>query len=149
MTDAESTAMAEDERDAFLGIGGTGVMSFSGTDTEYPHAVPVSYGYDSENTTFYLRLAVDSDSDKGEIDDQPVTLVVYGQTDDRWQSVIAKGRPERTTEPSIATESLEGLREVHIPLVDIFGRPASEVPFEFYRLVPEEISSRKETTTAT
>ena len=147
MADTGSTAMGEYERDAFLGIGGTGVLSFSESESGYPHSIPVSYGYDAENTTFYFRLAVRSDSDKGDVTDRKVTFVVYGQQNDHWRSVVIKGQPQETTEASIATESLQGLQEVHIPLVDIFGQPVSDVPFEFYQLVPEEISSRKESST--
>ncbi len=148
MSDTESTAMGADERDAFLDIGGTGVISFPSSDDESPHSVPVSYGYDRSETTFYFRLAVGPDSDKGDVAGRLVTFVIYGQQDENWQSVIAKGQLEETTEASVAMESLEGLQQVHIPLVDIFGRPVEEVPFEFYRLVPDEMTSRKESSTA-
>lgn len=148
MSETESTAMDDDERDLFLGTGGTGVISFPSSDDEPPHSVPVSYGYDSSETTFYFRLAVGPDSDKGDVAGRHVTFVVYGQRDGNRQSVIAKGRLEETTEASIAMKSLEGLQQVHIPLVDIFGRPVKDVPFEFYRLVPDEMTSRKESTTA-
>jgi len=148
MSDREATVMDEDERDAFLGTGGTGVISFATGPEESPHSVPVSYGYDSAETTFYFRLAVGSESEKQDVEGRHVTFVVYGQEDDDWQSVVAKGRLEGTTEPSVATESLQGLQSVHIPLVDIFGHPAKDVPFEFYRLVPVEFTSRKESSTA-
>jgi nitroimidazol reductase NimA-like FMN-containing flavoprotein (pyridoxamine 5'-phosphate oxidase superfamily) len=148
MSDTESVAMGADERDAFLGTGGTGVISFPSSDDESPHSVPVSYGYDRSETTFYFRLAVGPDSDKGDVAGRHVTFVIYGQQDENWQSVIAKGRLEETTEASVATESLEGLQQVHIPLVDIFGRPVKDVPFEFYRLVPDEMTSRRESSTA-
>ncbi|MUW14210.1 pyridoxamine 5'-phosphate oxidase family protein [Halorubrum sp. CBA1125] len=148
MSDTESATMDPDERNAFLGTGGTGVIAFSSSDSESPHSVPVSYGYDRSETTFYFRLSVGPDSDKGDVAGRHVTFVVYRQQDENWQSVIAKGQLEETTEASVATDSLEGLRQVHIPLVDIFGRPVKDVPFEFYRLVPDEMTSRKESSTA-
>lgn len=148
MSETESIALDADERDAFLGIGGTGVISFQSSNGKSPHSVPISYGYDGSETTFYFRLAVGSDSDKGDVAGRHVTLVIYGQQDGNWQSVIAKGRLEGTTETSVATESLEGLQRVHIPLVDIFGQPVKDVSFEFYRLVPDEMTSRKESSTA-
>jgi hypothetical protein len=148
MSDTESTAMDQAECDALLENGGTGVMAFSAASGEAPHAIPVSYGYDVTATTFYFRLAVGHDSDKGEVTGRRVTFVVYGQEDDRWRSVVAKGSLEETTEASVATETLEGLQQVHIPLVDVFGRPPRDVPFEFYRLVPDEMTGRKETSTA-
>lgn len=140
--------MDTDERDLFLGTGGTGVISFADQGDVPPHSVPVSYGYDEDATTFYFRLAVSTDSDKGDVAGRQVTFVIYGQKDDKWQSVIVKGQLEETTEESVATESLQGLQQVHIPLVDIFGRPVRDVPFEFYQLVPDEITSRKESSTA-
>lgn len=148
MSDTESMAMDADERDAFLGTGGTGVISFPSPGDEPPHSVPISYGYDRSETTFYVRLAVGPDSDKGDVAGRPVTFVLYGQRDEDWRSVIVKGRLEETTEASAATESLEGLQHVHIPLVDIFGQPVKDVSFEFYRLVPDEMTSRKESSTA-
>lgn len=147
MGNAQSVSMDADECEAFLGAGGTGVISFAGAEDEHPHTIPVSYGYDATETTFYFRLAVGSDSDKGEVAGSPVTFVVYGQEDDRWRSVVAKGHLEETTEESVAMESLQGLQQVHIPLVDIFERPARDVPFEFYRLAPDELSGRKESKT--
>ena len=140
--------MDEEERDAFLDDGGTGVMSLSSMGDERPHSVPVSYGYDPLESTFYFRLAVDSASEKGDLADRAVTFVTYGQQNDTWQSVVAGGRLEATTTESIATETLQGLERVHIPLVDIFGRPPRDVQFEFYRLVPDELTGRKESSTA-
>jgi nitroimidazol reductase NimA-like FMN-containing flavoprotein (pyridoxamine 5'-phosphate oxidase superfamily) len=148
MSDTETIAMDADERDAFLGTGGTGVISFPNSDDESPHSVPISYGYDSSKTTFYFRLAVGPDSDKGDVASRHVTFVIYGQQAETWRSVVVKGRLEETTKASVATESLEGLQQVHIPLVDIFGRPVKEISFEFYRLVPDEMTSRKESSTA-
>ena len=140
--------MSQDERDAFLGAGGTGVLSLSVASDDPPHSVPVSYGYDSSSEAFYFRLAVSDDSGKGELADRPATFVTYGRPDDdRWQSVVASGRLEATTEASIAIESLEGLRRVDLQYVDIFGQPLGTVEFEFYRLAPERIGTRRESDT--
>lgn len=147
MNNAQSVTMDADECEAFLGAGGTGVISFAGADDEHPHAIPVSYGYDATETTFYFRLAVGPDSGKGDPAERAVTFVAYGEADDTWRSVVASGRLEETTEKSIANETLKGFEQVQIPLVDIFGRPPGEVPFRFYRLVPDEITSRKESRT--
>lgn len=148
MTESESISMDDEERDAFLGTGGTGVISFSPLDDGPPHAVPVSYGYDRSASEFYFRLSVGSESAKGDLVDRAVTFVVYGQRDERWHSVVATGRLEATTESSLAAETLEGLSRVHIPLVDVFGRPPKDVTFEFYRLHPENLTGRKESRTS-
>lgn len=147
MSDTESIELAGDERDARLGDGGTGVLSFSKPGEESPHSIPVSYGYDATESVFYFRLAVGADSAKAGIADRAVTFVVYGQGDDGWWSVVAKGELEGTTEESVATEALQGFQQVHIPFVDIFGDPPRDVPFEFYRLVPDELTGRKESRT--
>ncbi|MEF8806661.1 pyridoxamine 5'-phosphate oxidase family protein [Natronomonas sp.] len=147
MSYTEAKEMEKDERDAHLGDGGTGVISFCESGNDPPHSVPVSYGYDATEATFYFRLAIDTDSAKAAIADHDVTFVVYGQTDGEWWSVVAKGQLEETMEESIATETLQGFEHVHIPIVDVFGRPPKDVPFEFYRLVPDELTSRIEGST--
>jgi|AntDeeMinimDraft_5_1070356.scaffolds.fasta_scaffold01623_11 hypothetical protein len=147
MSNTGSTEMDTDARDEVLSTGGTGVISFCTADDGPPHSVPVSYGYDAAAATFYFRLSADPDSKKSEISTQDVTFVVYGQADDRWWSVVATGQLEKTTDESIATETLQGLQNVHIPLVDIFGRPPKDVTFEFYRLVPDELTTRTESRT--
>ncbi|QKY18848.1 pyridoxamine 5'-phosphate oxidase family protein [Halolamina sp. CBA1230] len=139
--------MTDEERDAFLGTGGTGVLSLNTSNDEPPFSVPVSYGYDDSTGTFYFRLAAGSDSRKGDLADRPVTFVAYGSPEDRWQSVVAQGRLEPTTADSVAIESLEGLRRVDLQYVDIFDQPLETVEFEFYRLAPERIGTRRESHT--
>lgn len=147
MATSTSTEMDDAERDAFLGNGGTGVISLSTDPNDPPHSVPVSYGYDATEETFYFRLAAGPDSEKGEMAGRAVSFVTYRSGEGRWQSVVARGRLEPTTDEEIANETLQGLDRVHIPLVDVFGRPPRKVRFEFYRLVPDELTGRKESPT--
>lgn len=72
--------MNPDERDAFLGTGGTGVISFATTGDEPPHSIPVSYGYDGSEVTFYFRLAVDAEATKGMLPTVPFRSL---RTDER------------------------------------------------------------------
>jgi len=139
--------MDDGERDEFLGDGGTGVLALD-TDDDPPHALPVSYGYDAEEATFYFRLAVGSDREKGEVAGRSATFVAYGEEDGLWKSVVASGRLESVEDAEVATDTLDGLSRVQIPIVDIFGRPPGEVSFEFHRLVPESLTGRKESSTA-
>jgi len=139
--------MTAEERDDFLGNGGTGVLSFSTGPEESPHAIPVSYGYDAAETTFYFRLATGSHSRKGPISNRPVSFVVYGRDEELWRSVVARGHLESTTEEPIATRTLQGLDRVHIPLFDVFEDHPRTVPFEFCRLVPAELTGRREDST--
>ncbi|MFW5934498.1 MAG: pyridoxamine 5'-phosphate oxidase family protein [Halolamina sp.] len=147
MSSDQSNEMDEADRDEFLGSGGTGVLSLSTPGDESPYSVPVSYGYDRSTGTFYFRLAIDADSEKGDLDDRPATFVTYDRPADRWQSVVAEGRLESTEKDSIALETLEGLGNVDIQYVDIFDQPLETVSFEFYRLVPERIGARREART--
>lgn len=137
------TEMADDERDTFLGTGGTGVLSLA-SDSDPPYSVPVSYGYDTETETFYFRLSVGADKSKGELEERPVSFVTYRQSDDGWQSVVARGKLEDVEKAGIETASLAGLEHVDIPLIDAFERPIREVSFEFYRLDPDDLIGRTE-----
>lgn len=146
MSAPDAVVMDEAERDEFLGDGGVGVLSF-GTDTGEagpPHSIPVSYGYDDQEAVFYFRLAVGSESDKPPLEHRAVTFVTYDTVDGDWRSVVASGELEETTDDGIATETLEGLSRVGIPLMDVFGQPTADVQFEFYRLAPAELTGRKE-----
>jgi nitroimidazol reductase NimA-like FMN-containing flavoprotein (pyridoxamine 5'-phosphate oxidase superfamily) len=147
----DQTAPAEltaDERDAFLGAHGSGVISFATEEADVPpHSIPVSYGYNPAETTFFFRLAVGADRAKGELSERAVSFVVYDTTDEGWWSVSASGRLESTTEASIATDALAGMEGIEIPLVDIFGDQPANVSFEFFRLVPESLTTRKESST--
>lgn len=148
MVSSSPAEMTADERDAFLGTQGSGVISFATEDAdESPHSVPISYGYDPGGGAFYFRLAVGEDREKSDLTDRAVTFVVYGHTDDGWRSVVASGHLESTTEADIATEALAGLEGVRIPLVDVFGKRPADVQFGFFRLVPGELTSREETRT--
>ncbi|MFC7027673.1 pyridoxamine 5'-phosphate oxidase family protein [Halomicroarcula sp. GCM10025324] len=146
MGEAHRAAVPADERDEFLGVGGTGVVSFATDGAESPHSVPISYGYDPEKTAFYFRMATGLDSQKGDVVGKRVTFVTYGRPEDadRWVSVIAKGRLESVDTEGISTDTLEGLERVDIPIVDVFDMPVQDISFEFLRLVPDELTARKE-----
>lgn len=146
MDESHRAEIPDGERDAFLGIGGTGVISFPAEAARSPHSVPLSYGYDAEEATFYFRMATGEESEKGEVVGKSVTFVTYGHDDesDRWWSVVAKGALERVDTEGIASQTLRGLERVDIPLVDVFDVPVRDISFEFVRLVPDELTARKE-----
>jgi|AntDeeMetagen681_2_1112603.scaffolds.fasta_scaffold20407_2 hypothetical protein len=147
MSSDSPVEMDDDERDEFLGNGGTGMLSLSTPGDEPPHAIPVSYGYDAAEATFYFRLAAGDERARGNLKERPVAFVTYGE-EGGWRSAVARGHLEDIHEDDIATQTLEGLGRVDIPLVDIFHVPLREVGFEFYRLVPDELTARKEVSTA-
>ncbi|WP_459191660.1 pyridoxamine 5'-phosphate oxidase family protein [Halosimplex sp. J119] len=146
MTDASHIEMDEGEVDEFLGSGGTGVLALSTLGDEPPDAVPVSYGYDSSDSVFYFRISIGHEDDPLELADRPVTFVVYGagSEDDRWRSVVARGRLEDTDEQGVGTDVLAEMERVDIPLVDVFEEPLRMVAFDFFRLDPAELTGRTE-----
>ncbi|MCU4754081.1 pyridoxamine 5'-phosphate oxidase family protein [Halobacteria archaeon AArc-curdl1] len=147
MTRIEVVTLDESERVSLLGDGGTGVLSFSTEGDEPPRTIPVSYGYDAVTSSFYFRLATSSEWPADEFDGHAVSFVTY-DVDDGWWSIIAKGRLEDIEHEDIATESLDALERVEIPLIDIFGTHPREIDFSFCRLDPEECTGRHEASTS-
>lgn len=94
--------------------------------------------------TFYFRLAVGPDSEKADLLDRGVSLVVHDHDGERWRSVVARGRLEAIDDDAVGTEAMAGLDRSHIPLFDVFGKPGAQVPFEFYRLVPDALTGLRE-----
>jgi nitroimidazol reductase NimA-like FMN-containing flavoprotein (pyridoxamine 5'-phosphate oxidase superfamily) len=147
MDSTDPRTLDDEETYDLLGDGGTGVLSLSTTDDDPPHSIPVSYGYDETEGTFYFRLAVEPGSEKADLLDRGVSFVVHGEDDDGWWSVVASGRLKRTRDDEIATESLEGFQHVEIPLYDVFGQHPREVAFEFFRLDPDDLTGLHESNT--
>ncbi|KTG08464.1 flavin-nucleotide-binding protein [Haloprofundus marisrubri] len=150
MASSRSVEMSDEARDEFLGNGGTGVVSFNAVEANGPpYSRPVSYGYDATDATFFFRLAFAPESEKHDVvgSSAPVTFVVHSHADEGWQSVIASGRLEKVTEAAIDSDVVQAIRRVHIPLVDVFERHPRELEFEFYRLVTDSVSARKEAQT--
>jgi nitroimidazol reductase NimA-like FMN-containing flavoprotein (pyridoxamine 5'-phosphate oxidase superfamily) len=135
--------MDAEERDDFLGAGGTGVVSFADGGGP-PHSVPVSYGYDAETGSFFFRFAYGADTAKPAPADAAVSFVVYAETEAGWRSVVAQGDLESTDEEGVATAALDALSRVDIPFVDVFERAPVETDFEFFRLQPDDLTGRKE-----
>ena len=146
MDNTRSVQMTDEERSEFLGPGGTGVVSLPQGDDEPPYSLPVSYGYDTTDGDFYLRLAFGPGAEKGGlgVDGSPVSLVVHEQTDDGWRSVVVTGRLMEATEAAIDSDVVQAMRRIHIPLVDVFERHPRELTFRFFRLSSAEVTGRKE-----
>lgn len=128
----------------FLGDGGTGVISFARDDV--PYSVPMSYGFDPDGPTFYVRLGYAPESEKRSFAEgsDSVTFVVYRETPAGWKSVVATGRLDPVTEASLDATVAEALHSIDIPFVTIYDRPAREIEFVLNRLVVEELTGRKE-----
>jgi hypothetical protein len=142
----QSVVMSHEEIVEFLGTGGTGVVAFAKDGDSY--AIPISYGFDAEDEGLYLRLAFDSESEKREYVDATgdVSVVVHEQTDEGWKSVVARGRLSEVTEAALDSTVVEAMRTMDIPFVTIYDKPSAELDFEMYRLVPDELTGRREKT---
>jgi uncharacterized protein len=144
MGSLRGTRMSDEEIDAFLGEGGTGVLSFATAAGTAPFSIPVSYGYDRESSQFYYTLSLLPGSEKGGHLDGPVSFVVHDETDDGWRSVVVSGALESISESPYDSTVVQRMWAVRIPEVDVFDRPPTEVTFRSFRLVPERRTGRKE-----
>ena len=143
MADHQSHAMDDNEIDALLGTGGTGVVAFA--DDDEPYAIPVSYGYDGDTDHFYIRCGFAPDSRKRRFVDDGVTAsVVVTDDTEGWRSVIARGALTEVSEPAVGGGAAQSIRRMDIPYVTIHETPATAMEFELYRLTPEELTGRKE-----
>lgn len=149
MEDVRSVQMSDEERDEFLGRGGTGVVSFDTSDDEPPYSLPISYGYDAETGTFYFRLAFGPETGKDDVvdEDRLVSFVTYEDTESGWRSVVATGRLEEITKSALDPEVAEAMQRVKIPLVDVYDRHPVELEFRFFRLTSADVTGKKEAQT--
>ncbi|WP_049969837.1 pyridoxamine 5'-phosphate oxidase family protein [Haladaptatus cibarius] len=136
--------MTDEAVNDFLGDGGTGVISFSTPADDPPFTLPVSYGYYEDTSSFYFRLAFPEGSGKEALLDDPISFVVHEKTDAGYRSVVASGQLELVDELPYDSAAAQRLWGVQIPVVDIFDQPPEDVPFRHFRLVPDELSGRKE-----
>lgn len=141
--------LTDEERDEFLKTGGTGVLSFGTDRGEPPVSIPVSYGYFADADSIYFRLAMPEGSRKLPLVDNPVSFVAHRETGAGWRSVVATGHLEGVDDAPYESAALQGLWAVDIPTVDVFERPPSELPYQTFRLQPDDISGRKEIETQT
>jgi nitroimidazol reductase NimA-like FMN-containing flavoprotein (pyridoxamine 5'-phosphate oxidase superfamily) len=144
MTHAEDTEMSSAEIDAFLGRTETGVISFAREGE--PYAIPISYGYDTDGRTFYLRLVSAPESRKREfLSDSPqATLVVYeGDEDASYRSVVATGRLQAVDPATLSPEQIAQYGETKRPLFEIWGQERAELDIKLYEFQPGELSGRR------
>jgi len=136
--------LSEEELTAFLGNGGTGVISFSTSSDDPPYSRPVSYGFDADAQSFHFRLAFPPGSEKESLVDEPVSFVTHGQMDDGWRSVVATGSLEDLSDEPYESGAVQERWGVDIPLVDVFEEPPEDLTFRQFRMVPDQLSGRKQ-----
>lgn len=150
MEDVRSVRMSSEERNEFLGSGGTGVISFDTSGDGPPYTRPVSYGYDAKTGSFYFRLAIGPE-DAGKRDfldeDREISFVTYDETDGGWRSIIATGTLEEITKSALDPDVAEAMQRVKIPFVDVYDSHPLTLEFRFFRLTPVEVTGQQESGT--
>lgn len=137
--------MSESEIVEFLSANETGVLSLARDDD--PYAVPISYGYDADTGTFYMRLVSTPESEKRAfLSSTPsARFVVYEENDDgtRYRSVLATGELREIDPDELSVSDIEQYGEARRPLFEIWGKGKGELDIQLYKLEPEEISGRR------
>jgi nitroimidazol reductase NimA-like FMN-containing flavoprotein (pyridoxamine 5'-phosphate oxidase superfamily) len=141
MSPATETEMDTDEVDEFLGDRETGVLTLARENE--PYSIPISYGYDASQRTFFMRLVSTPDSEKRAfLSSSPaVRLVVYDGTDDDsvYRSIVAKGSLEELDPAELSVEQIEQYGNAKRPLFEIWGKGRDELDIQLYQFEPDEL----------
>ncbi len=141
---AEETEMAREEIDGFLGRHETGVLALARSDE--PYAIPISYGFDAGERTFYMRLVSTPESQKRRFlaSSPSARLVVYEDEagGSVYRSVVATGTLEEIPVSELTVEHIEQYGEAKRPLFEIWGRSKADLDIQLYRFLPDELSGR-------
>jgi nitroimidazol reductase NimA-like FMN-containing flavoprotein (pyridoxamine 5'-phosphate oxidase superfamily) len=138
----QQTEMSRAETDALLARHETGVLSLAHDDE--PYAIPISYGYDAEARTFYLRLVSTPESEKREfLSSSPaVRLVVSEETEPEYRSVVAKGTLREVSTDEMTVERIEQFGDAKRPLFEIWGESKTDLRIQLYELDADDVSGR-------
>lgn len=143
MTFNSQTELSDTETDAVLARHDTGVLALSRDDE--PYAIPISYGYDSTDRCFYLRLVSTPESEKRRfLSSVPsARLVVYEEDGDEYRSVIATGTLSEVSQNDLTVEHIDQYGDAKRPLFEIWGESRPELDIHLYQFMPMEISGRE------
>lgn len=135
--------MTDADIDEFLATHETGVLALAREDE--PYAIPISYGYDGTNRTFYMRLVSTPESEKrAYLASSPsARLVVYDGTERAYESVVATGRLEDIPPSELTVEHIEQYGQAKRPLFEIWADSKQDLDIELYEFEPETLSGRK------
>jgi nitroimidazol reductase NimA-like FMN-containing flavoprotein (pyridoxamine 5'-phosphate oxidase superfamily) len=137
--------MSDSEVDQFLGRHETGVLSLARSDE--PYSIPISYGYDADERTFYMRLVSTPESEKRQFlaSSPTARLVVYDEDDasETYRSVIAVGSLEEISPDELTVDHVEQYGAAKRPLFEIWGRTKRDLNINLYSLEPSTLSGRR------
>ena len=137
------TAMDAAAVDEFLARRETGVLALARDDV--PYSIPISYGYDRDERTFYLRLVSTPDSEKRPFlaDAPPCRLVVYEEDEPVYRSVVARGDLESMAPSDLNPEHIAQYGNAQRPLFEVWTEETADLDIELFVLDPEEIGGRR------
>lgn len=143
MSLAKESEMGGPEIAEFVGERETGVLALASDDE--PYSIPVSYGYDAADGTFYVRLVSTAESEKRQFlgASPAVRLVIYDEEDSVYRSVVARGTLEELDPGELSVEQIEQYGEARRPLFEIWGKGREELDIRLYELRPDEIAGRR------
>lgn len=145
MAPDQEVALTDAEVDEFLGSHETGVLALAGS--EEPYAIPISYGYDADDRSLYLRLVSTPESEKRAfLSSAPqARLVVYDDVDDTYRSVVVQGPLEEISPDDLSPEDIAQYGRAKRPLFEIWAESKRDLTIELYRLAATEITGRRVT----
>ncbi|WP_232702397.1 pyridoxamine 5'-phosphate oxidase family protein [Halobacterium wangiae] len=138
----KQTEMTAAETDALLGRHETGVLSLARDDE--PYSIPISYGYDASDRTFYLRLVSTPESEKRAfLSSSPTARIVVQESDDRtYRSAVAKGTLEEISTDEMTVEHVEQFGDAKRPLFEVWGESKRDLRIQLYQLDADSVSGR-------
>jgi nitroimidazol reductase NimA-like FMN-containing flavoprotein (pyridoxamine 5'-phosphate oxidase superfamily) len=142
MSPATEAKMGPEEIDEFIATRETGVLTLARENE--PYSIPISYGYNATDRTFYMRLVSTPESEKRAfLSSSPtVRLVIYDGTDDEsmYWSVVATGALEELDPAALSVEDIEQYGDARRPLFEVWGEGRDELDIQLYQFTPEEIN---------
>jgi nitroimidazol reductase NimA-like FMN-containing flavoprotein (pyridoxamine 5'-phosphate oxidase superfamily) len=138
----KQTEMTRSDTDALLGRHETGVLSLARGDD--PYAIPISYGYDADDRTFYLRLVSTPESEKRKFlsSNPDVRLVVYEEDEPTYRSAVVTGTLHEIPRDEMTVEHVEQYGEAKRPLFEIWGESKRDLDIKLYELRADTVSGR-------
>jgi nitroimidazol reductase NimA-like FMN-containing flavoprotein (pyridoxamine 5'-phosphate oxidase superfamily) len=139
----QATHLSPAETDALLGRHETGVLSLASGDE--PYAIPISYGYDADERTFYVRLVSTPESEKREFlaSSPSARVIVYEEREPVYESVIARGTLVEIPREDLSVEHVEQYGDTKRPLFEIWGQSRQDLDVALYRFEPTDLSGRR------
>ena len=137
------TEMDLDAVDDLLERHETGVLSLARADE--PYAIPISYGFDAGERTFYFRLVSTPESEKRcFLSSEPAArLVVYEEDEPHYRSVVAKGSLEAVDPGALTPDRIAQYGRAKRPLFEVWSESKPDLDVELYVLDPDDLGGRE------